>query len=77
MRRGVSVDLIDEFKTNKTCHKCGAANIHRRNVISDNGSRSFPSYRFLSCKNFYCGITMNRDVIGASLNGRHEGRKFF
>ena len=65
VRRGVSMVSIDEFKTSMTCHKCGAANIYRRSVISDNGSRSYPSYGVLSCKNLYCGITMNRDVNGA------------
>ena len=56
---------IDEYRTSKTCHKCGAENEYRRKIIADNGSRSYPSYGVLSCKNLYCGITMNRDVNGA------------
>ena len=61
VRKGVSIVSIDEYKTSKTCHKCGADNKYRRSVIYDGGTRSYPSFWVLSCKNLNCGITMNRD----------------
>ena len=65
LRKGVSMVSIDENRTSKTCHKCGAENEYRRKIIADNGSRSYPSYGVLSCQNLSCRITMNRDVNGA------------
>ena len=56
---------IDEYRTSKTCYKCGSENIFRRKIIIDGGSRVFPSYGVLSCQNLKCRITMNRDVNGA------------
>ena len=59
-----SMISIDEYRTSKTCYKCGAENKYPRSIISESG-RVFPSYGVLSCKNLNCGITMNRDVNGA------------
>ena len=56
---------IDEYRTSKTCYKCGSENKFPRKIIADGGSRVYPSYGVLSCQNLKCKITMNRDVNGA------------
>ena len=56
---------IDEFRTSKSCYKCGSENKFPRQIIADGGSRVYLSKGVLSCQNLKCRITMNRDVNGA------------